>query len=325
MTYSNLVRPSYSSVAQKILSRHTGYICMPARIFGPIHSPREFTAGHVDATKLSCEVAAVATHSRIYQNLKDLFALQIRPTEIITAHPDQFTITYQQNPTNGANEAMIKVVEQYKSLSGPISVIARFIPTNKVTAFAIPDHFSVVVTESAPDLQKWIQEYVYNRKETFIGIDCEWDMKQILRLTQISTASSCILLRTMTDRPLPPSLISLLNDPNVKKIWTDFTGDKKILESYVFNFHDQPFHFNHSSWVDLENNRKEKHGIKAMMMYHLGMFMEKDQARTNWARRQLTSKQERYAVLDAYANYVLYKHLQETNKPFALNDDFMIT
>ncbi|KAL0482625.1 3'-5' exonuclease [Acrasis kona] len=304
--YSTLA--SLGDAVEKLKSFHTGEdVCLiPARIFRPIvlENPQRI----IDVFKICHEVDPLKSRTL----LEKYFAVKLRgqstPMEI---YPRHFSFL--------GNE--IKVTN--RSIKKGIELVARFIPQSHLCELRTLSDYKVYITDDEDMVDNWIQDQVYRNKETFIGVDCEY-VRHELNLIQISTKNSCFLLRIQgIPKRLPGQIVHLFQDQNIKKIFCDYTNDKKIIQAHVQKYGGTPLRLN--SFVDLDQT-KTKAGIKNLICYHMGLTINKDKelARSDWSIKELSHDQIKYAVLDAYGNYLLYEHLLKKLTPFAMDEKYKI-
>ncbi len=285
---------------------------MPARL-----CPNETKTDIIDATKLACEVTDSPTPTRIGNSISELFGVKCQPSKIIKENPMLFTAGMQNNSRTGALETHYGVHNEHRTFQGPVIVRGRFIPRIKTTPLSLPNQFKITITNQAADAEAWIQEHV---KESFIGIDTEFHSQtSTLQLVQLSTATACILFRV--ERTIPKGLVSLLNNQNVLKVWADYYCDKQVIQKNLYKPNQLPVVLDFKSWFDIDT-ANPKVGIRKMLLYHMGLVIDKELARSDWSTPTLTDKQIEYAAMDAYSNYILYKYIKEKNRPFALHEDY---
>lgn len=125
-------------------------------------------------------------------------------------------------------------------------------------------------------------------------------------LMQLSTEDHCFLLRLCT-MGVSQALCNFLQDPSVVKIGLSVHDDFTVLRRSVPGLQPQGF-------VELQNF-VQQFGIADISLQKIyaivfGEYMPKNQRLTNWEAPQLTTHQQAYAAMDAYACLRLYKYLQ---------------
>ncbi len=101
---------------------------------------------------------------------------------------------------------------------------------------------------------------------------------------------------------IPPSLVEIMANPNIRKIGVGLSGDFHKLRQLV-DFEPQGF-------VDLSKIAAQKGiiqtGARSLTARYLGKKLVKAARTTNWARPQLSEKQMQYAATDAWVCLTLY-------------------
>ncbi len=100
---------------------------------------------------------------------------------------------------------------------------------------------------------------------------------------------------------IPPSLVEILANPNIRKVGVGLSGDFSKLRQLV-DFEPQGF-------IDLSKIAAQKGiiqtGARSLTARYLGKKLVKAARTTNWARPQLSEKQMQYAATDAWVCLVL--------------------
>ena len=123
-------------------------------------------------------------------------------------------------------------------------------------------------------------------------------------LLQVATHHNCFLFR-LNYTGMTPSIIRLLEDKTVPKVglsWHDDINSLKRLHSF------EPGYF-----IDVQDHMREI-GIEDLSLQKLyaNLFNErisKTERLSNWERDVLTTKQQQYAAIDAWACIQLYEEL----------------
>lgn len=104
---------------------------------------------------------------------------------------------------------------------------------------------------------------------------------------------------------LPKNLLALLNNQNIVKTGVAIAYDLSELNQL------QPFA--HQGFYDLGTMAKERgiqnHGLRGLAAVVLGHRISKSARVTNWAGKNLTNKQIRYAATDAWIGRKIYQKL----------------
>lgn len=150
------------------------------------------------------------------------------------------------------------------------------------------------------------------RKADLIGFDTEtrpsfkkgqcYDVS----LLQLSGTDECYLFR-LNKIGMPPSLKSLLEDPNKTKVGLSLHDDFRNLHK-IYDFEPNGFIELQSfvtKWNIIDKSLSKLYGIL------FGQRLSKAQRLSNWETDQLTDSQKHYAALDAYACTKIYSHLCE--------------
>ncbi len=111
-----------------------------------------------------------------------------------------------------------------------------------------------------------------------------------------------VYLFHLLDPWIPPSLVEIMANPNIRKIGVGLSGDLHKLKQLV-DFEPQGF-------VDLSKLAAEKGiiqtGARSLTARYLNKKLVKAARTTNWARPLLSEKQMQYAATDAWVCLLLY-------------------
>ena len=153
-------------------------------------------------------------------------------------------------------------------------------------------------------------------RQKIIGIDTETRPKFTKgpmnkpALLQVATHNICFLFR-INKKPLHPSLIKVMADPDIIKVGLSLKDDIAALNR-INNFEPK-------GWIDLQDEVKrigvKDQGLQRLFANLFHMRISKAKQRSNWEADVLTEAQQVYAATDAYACLLLYeeiKKLQQT-------------
>lgn len=128
-------------------------------------------------------------------------------------------------------------------------------------------------------------------------------------LLQLSSEERCYLFR-LNKIALSKPILKLLENPALKKIGADVTGDLRALH--------QLRHFREGGFIDLQTIAPEwgieEKSLRKLSAIVLGQRVSKAQRLSNWESSTLTDKQQLYAATDAWACLRIYKRLLQTPK-----------
>jgi ribonuclease D len=151
-----------------------------------------------------------------------------------------------------------------------------------------------VITQSAA-LDTLCQQL---RGSPWLALDTEFIRERTyyprLCLLQISNPirAACIDLQQLTD---PQPLLTLLCDPGITKVWHAARQDLEILQ-YRWQCIPTPFVDTQIAAEILGYGQQLSYAHLVQSL--LGISLDKDQSRTNWAARPLSAQQIRYALDD---------------------------
>ncbi len=166
----------------------------------------------------------------------------------------------------------------------------------------------ITLINKQEDVRSAVQEL---RKYSIIGFDTESrpsfkkGEKHPISLIQLASPHMAYLFRVnrtgMTDE-----IRRLLKDRIISKVGLGLHQElKEIFRG------DAP----EEGIIDLEliarNNGFKKRGVKALAAHFLGIRISKSAQKTNWERRELTEKQQRYAATDAWICLKIYEKMLE--------------
>ena len=156
------------------------------------------------------------------------------------------------------------------------------------------------------------------RAETVLGFDTETrpsfskGKSHSPSLIQLAGESEVFLFH-LKWLPLGPELISLFEDPAVIKTGVAVHDDMRFLT--------KPTPFTPRSVIDLSTvarkNRIENHGLRGLAASFLGVRISKNEQCSNWANKELSPRQIRYAATDAWASRALYLRMLESGLVFS--------
>ncbi|MDE6098003.1 MAG: 3'-5' exonuclease domain-containing protein 2 [Muribaculaceae bacterium] len=125
-------------------------------------------------------------------------------------------------------------------------------------------------------------------------------------LMQLSTDDRCFLLR-LNKTGVSRALCNFLQDPSTVKVGLSMHDDFNVLRRSVPELQPQGF-------IELQAYVKRFHikDISLQKIYAIlfGEYMPKNQRLTNWEAEELTTHQQAYAAMDAWACLRIYKYLK---------------
>jgi ribonuclease D len=148
------------------------------------------------------------------------------------------------------------------------------------------------------------------KNEKFLGFDTETKPSfkkgenNYVSLLQLSSADRAFLFR-LNKIGLPPCLLDIMEDENIKKIGVAIKDDISALQKHAL--------FTPNGFVDLQNIVKD-FGIKSKSLKKLaglilGFNISKRQRLSNWEKDALTEAQIKYAATDAWVCHLIYHKL----------------
>ena len=167
----------------------------------------------------------------------------------------------------------------------------------------------IIVIDTLSDAEKAIKAL---SSESILGIDTETrpsfkkGVHYNVSLLQISSSDTCFLFR-LNRIGMPESVISLLENPEIKKIGLSLHDDYQALAKRK--------RFTPQGFLDLQKYVTgfgiEEKSLQKIFAIIFGQRISKTQQLTNWDADVLTDKQKLYAATDAWACLSIYNHLQQ--------------
>ncbi|MBO7281598.1 MAG: 3'-5' exonuclease domain-containing protein 2 [Bacteroidaceae bacterium] len=167
----------------------------------------------------------------------------------------------------------------------------------------------IIVIDTLSDAEKAIKAL---SSESILGIDTETrpsfkkGVHYNVSLLQISSSDTCFLFR-LNRIGMPESVISLLENPEIKKIGLSLHDDYQALAKRK--------RFTPQGFLDLQKYVTgfgiEEKSLQKIFAIIFGQRISKSQQLTNWDADVLTDKQKLYAATDAWACLSIYNHLQQ--------------
>lgn len=150
------------------------------------------------------------------------------------------------------------------------------------------------------------------RTATIVGFDTETrpcfhrGERHNIALLQLSTDSDAFLFR-LNKTGIPSPLSDYLEDQDIVKIGISTTDD--------FNQLSRVCDCNPAGFIELQQLVKSYHitdmGLQKIYAILFGEKISKAQQLSNWEAPQLSSAQQAYAAIDAWACLRIYQHLQD--------------
>ncbi len=155
------------------------------------------------------------------------------------------------------------------------------------------------------------------RDRDAIGIDTETKPSFVpgkrteVSLLQIATDEECFLVR-LNRVGLPDPLAEVLAREDLLKIGLSLQGDITALRRLNA--------FEPRGFLELQHlcpayGLRKAASLQKIYAIIFGEYMSKSQRMSNWNARQLTTAQQHYAALDAWASLRVYRHLMELPHP----------
>lgn len=167
----------------------------------------------------------------------------------------------------------------------------------------------IIVIDTLSDAEKAIKAL---SSESILGIDTETrpsfkkGVHYNVSLLQISSSDTCFLFR-LNRIGMPESVISLLENPEIKKIGLSLHDDYQALAKRK--------RFTPQGFLDLQKYVTgfgiEEKSLQKIFAIIFRQRISKSQQLTNWDADVLTDKQKLYAATDAWACLSIYNHLQQ--------------
>lgn len=184
-----------------------------------------------------------------------------------------------------------------------ISIDKALIPEMPVVTF--PGKITVADTP-----EKIAQAVDALSKEKIVGFDTETRPSfkkghpNHVALMQISTESHCFLLRVNITGITEP-LRRFIENPEISKVGLSLKDDFMVMH--------RSDDFTPASFIDLQNFVKDycisDLGLQRIYAILFGERISKHQRLTNWEAATLTTRQQIYASIDAWACLRIYQHL----------------
>ena len=167
---------------------------------------------------------------------------------------------------------------------------------------------SIVLVDSSELVQKAMS---YLNQQSMIGLDTETKpvftkgRKNKVALLQISTDDVCFLFR-LNRIGLPAEINDFFANPDICKIGLSLRDDFMMLRARNPELHTEEF-------IDLQDYVKcfgiEDSSLQKIYALLFGKKISKSQRLSNWEAESLTTGQQNYAALDAYACLKIYHTL----------------
>ena len=196
----------------------------------------------------------------------------------------------------------------------------------------LPTNHRHYITTSHGDAERAIAHLMTSlpAQQPMIGFDTEsrpmfvaGQPNRPISLVQLSSLSVSVLLRVRRESGLPPALVRLLVDPEVRKVGQGIGGDMRLLHSQYSGTHTSadaalPETLLSSpsshSLIDLESLSSSysihKVGLASLTAAFLSLRLSKAAQLSNWERHTLTEEQISYAALDSLVSLKLAQRLQ---------------
>ena len=149
------------------------------------------------------------------------------------------------------------------------------------------------------------------KKEKLLGFDIEtrpaYSRGESYRPSLLQLAGMrAVYLFQLQDLEIPGGIEQLLSDPTILKTGVAIRDD-------ISGLHEL-FHFEPEGFVELSSLASslgyKNLGLRSLTACLLGFRISKGAQTSNWARRDLTNIQMRYAATDAWVGRELYKRLE---------------
>jgi ribonuclease D len=174
---------------------------------------------------------------------------------------------------------------------------------------------SIVVVDTVPLLQKAMS---FLNQQKIVGIDTETKpvftkgKKNKVALLQISNENICFLLR-LNHIGFNEEIGRFFSNPDIKKIGLSLKDDFLMLRARFSTLEPKGF-------IDLQDYVKvfgiEDSSLQKIYALLFEKKISKSQRLSNWEAEQLTTAQQNYAALDAYACLKIYFELNSGNLCF---------
>lgn len=174
---------------------------------------------------------------------------------------------------------------------------------------------SIVVVDTPAQVEKAV---AFLSMQHLVGLDTETKpvfakgKKNKVALLQIATEDVCFLFR-LNLIGLPDELNAFFGDPAIKKIGLSLRDDFLMLRARNAALKTEGF-------IDLQDVAKTlgitDSSLQKIYALLFGEKISKSQRLSNWEATQLTTGQQNYAALDAYACLKIYRKLSAGNLVF---------
>lgn len=169
---------------------------------------------------------------------------------------------------------------------------------------------SIVVVDSVELLNEAL--VILNQQEV-VGFDTETKpvfakgRKNKVALLQLATENTCFLFR-LNILELPPQLVDFLNNADILKIGLSIKDDFLMLHARSKNFEPDGF-------IELQSFVKsygiDDNSLQKIYAIIFNKKISKSQRLSNWEIGELSSGQQRYAALDAWACRKIFLELSQ--------------
>jgi len=190
--------------------------------------------------------------------------------------------------------------------------MSNYIPTIKkedINLLPLASFGGEVIVVDTPELLEQALNVLNSQK--VIGFDTETKpvfakgKKNKVALLQISTNEICYLIR-MNVLGFTPQMIDFFNNPDILKIGLSIKDDFMMLRARSESFNPQGF-------IELQSYVKsfgiEDNSLQKIFAIIFEKKISKSQRLSNWEIESLTSGQQHYAALDAWACLCIYQAL----------------
>lgn len=198
-------------------------------------------------------------------------------------------------------------------------ILRRTIPKEDVRQMPRVDYCGKIHIINTPDEAE--RAIAYLKTSPIVGIDTETrpsfskGRQHKVSLLQIANEEHCFLFRLhLTGLTLP--MITFLENPKITKVGLSLKDDFYMLH--------QRAPFEPRGIIELQEyvngfGIKEK-SLQKIFSILFGMKISKSQRLSNWEAKSLSSAQQQYAAIDAWACLKIYNLLEELNR----TGDFII-
>ena len=179
-----------------------------------------------------------------------------------------------------------------------INILPLFYYSGPVTLVRTPEELDVAVERL--------------REEPVLGFDTETRPSFVKgksyspSLVQLAARDEIFLFQ-LKWQPLGEALADILSDASIVKTGVAVHDDMHFLEKI------HPF--TPASVIDLaevaRKNNIENQSLRALAACFLGVRISKGEQCSNWASKELTARQVRYAATDAWASLAIYERMRE--------------